>query len=393
MNILFLSRWFPYPPDNGSKIRIYNLLRGLAGMHQVTLISFHEPGERIPDTKSLQQLCKTVYPIPWKLFRPNSRQALVGYFLSKPRSFSDTFSPEFKRTIETIVSREHFDLVIASQIDTAVYIPYFAHIPSIFDEVEVGVLYEQYAHARSIPRRIRYGLTWGKYKRFLASNVQRYNVCTVVSNHEAELFKEKVVASTRIEVIPNCIDLQRYAHAKEVPQPFSMIFTGAFTYEPNYEAMCWFVQNVYPDILRRIPQAQLTITGNHAGKVLPSENHITLTGFVEDVRPLIARSWCSIVPLHTGGGTRLKILEAMALGTPVVASSKGAEGLEATHGEELLIADDPHAYVSAIQDLFSNSEMRQRLATNAYEMVSTRYNWSLVLPKFLAIVDGMGKVL
>jgi glycosyltransferase involved in cell wall biosynthesis len=172
-----------------------------------------------------------------------------------------------------------------------------------------------------------------------------------------------------------------------------MIFTGAFTYEPNYEAMCWFVQNVYPDILRRIPQSKLTITGNHAGKALPSENHITLTGFVEDVRPLIARSWCSIVPLHTGGGTRLKILEAMALGTPVVASSKGAEGLEATHGEELLIADDPHAYVSAIQDLFSNSELRQRLATNAYEMVSTRYNWSLVLPKFLAIVDGMGKVL
>jgi len=392
MNILFLSRWFPYPPDNGSKIRIYNLLRGLATQHQITLISFYEPGKRMLDTKPLHDYCKAVYPIPWQSFRPDSWQALVGYFRIKPRSFIDTFSSEFKQIIEMNVTREHFDVVIASQIDTAVYIPYFSTVPSIFEEVEVGVLYEQYAHAHSIPRRIRYGLTWWKYRGFLASVLQRYNVSTVVSGREAELLMDNVSASTRVEIIPNCVDLQSYPLDKENPEPFTMIFTGAFTYEPNYEAMHWFVKYAYPAILAQTPQAHLTITGNHAGLSLPSANHITLTGFVEDVRPLIGRAWCSIIPLQKGGGTRLKILESMALGTPVVATSKGAEGLEVTPGEELLIADDPHSFAQAILDLFSSRELRQRLARNAYEMVRARYDWSFVLPKFVEIVEGVGKV-
>jgi glycosyltransferase involved in cell wall biosynthesis len=214
----------------------------------------------------------------------------------------------------------------------------------------------------------------------------------VVSDREADLFLKHVSSSAAIEVIPNCVDLNSYGQDKDIPRPFSMIFAGSFTYEPNYEAMCWFVQNVYPEILRWAPQAQLIITGNHAGKSLPLDDHVTLTGFVEDVRPLISRAWCAVIPLHKGGGTRLKILEAMALGTPVVATLKGAEGLEVTDGKELLIADDPHAFAQAILNLFLNSELRQRLARNAFELVRTRYDWSVVFPKFLAIVQGIGKV-
>jgi len=387
MKILFLSRWYPYPPNNGSKIRIFNLLKALSKCHQVTLISFYEPSDGLPDTQGLKSFCKQIQVLEWQPFRPLGIHAVLGFFSSKPRSFIDTFSVKLKKLIETTLSNERYDLIIASQIDMAGYAPYFQGIPAIFEEVEVGVLYEQYARARSWSQRLRYGMTWGKHRRFLTSTLHHFGACTVASNREADLLSQVVHDSLMIEVIPNSIDLLDYSNVREAPQPYTLIFTGAFTYAPNYEAMLWFLNEVYDQIVVQVPQAHLTITGNHAGRPLPGTNHVTLTGYVPDIRPLIARSWCSIVPLQAGGGTRLKILEAMALGTPVVATSKGAEGLDVRDGEHLLLADDPAAFARGILSLFANPALRKSVSESAFRLVKEKYNSEVVMPRFLELVE------
>lgn len=390
MKILFLSRWFPYPPNNGSKLRIYNLLQGLSRHHEVTLLSFRDHSDVKIEMSALQKLCGNLISVPYKSFNPKSYQARLGFFNFTPRSVIATFSEEMKQQIERALSTETYDVVIASQIDMAGYCQYFSHLPAIFEEVEVAVLYERFAKAASPWQRLRAGLTWAKHKHYLNSLFKNFDVCTVVSDLERQLLSQKVNGKPSIEVIPNCVDLADYAQTHEIPQPDTLIFTGSFSYFPNYEAMVWFLDKVYPIIQAQVPDVRLFITGDHMNRALPPVSNITLTGFVEDIHPLIARAWCSVVPLHIGGGTRLKILEAMALGTPVIATSKGAEGLEVQAGRHLLIADTPETFAYETIRLLKETELRQQLADNARQLIRDRYDWAVVMPRFLDLVEQYG---
>jgi glycosyltransferase involved in cell wall biosynthesis len=388
MKILFLSRWFPYPPNNGSKIRIYNLLVGLAKSNRVSLISFFPPGEGDPNIEALRACCESIKVVPWNTFRPQSTRAIAGFLSSKPRYYFDTFSPEFQEVLDDTLRRNQYDLVIASQIDMAVYAPSFRQVPSIFEEAEVGYLYEQYQQARSISERLRYGLTWKKHQHFLGLLLHKYHICTVVSSQEAQLIQQNVTAKTKIVVIPNGVDLRNYDHSSVQPIPHTLIFTGAFSFEPNFQAMEWFVKYIYPRVIERAPDVCLTITGDHAGRTLSSTDHVRHVGFVEDIKPIISRAWCSIAPIRAGGGTRLKILEAMAVGTPVVTTSKGTEGLDVINGQHLLIADEPDSFAHAILTLFSDESLRQRITSNALQLIKEKYDWSVIMPKFLELVDS-----
>lgn len=385
--ILFLSRWFPYPATNGSKLRIYNLLRALAARRQVTLISFNDQPEKAADVSGLEAICDAVHLIPWRPYNPESSRARSGFFQATPRSVLDTFSPEMAHCIKQALAHGRTDLIIASQIDMAAYSPCFAGTPALFEEAEVGTLYEQYRYAASWKGKARYGLTWAKHRRYLGRLLANFQACTVVSAPEKALLTTAVAPSIPIEIIPNCIHLADYTGVRETAVPNSLVFSGAFTYQPNYEAMRWFLQEVFPLVRAQIPQAHLTITGNHADLPLPTMENVTLTGFVADVRPYIARAWASLAPIWTGGGTRLKIVEAMALGTPVVATTKGAEGLEVRHGEQILLADTAVAYAQEVVRLLQDQSLRQRLADNATLLVRASYDWPVVAPRFLEVVE------
>ncbi|MGD8750761.1 MAG: glycosyltransferase, partial [Anaerolineales bacterium] len=317
MQILFLSRWFPYPPANGSKLRVYNLLRGLADHHDVTLLSFSDQPDVDSNTHALDSICRDAQVVQWEGFDTRSLRAHLGYLSLNPRSVVDTFSSELKQRLQQLLDTVDFDLIIASQIDMAGYSKYFGDVPALFDEVELGVLYEQFARAPSLWPRLRHALTWAKHRRYLASVLNNFLACTVVSDQEYQIITCAVRGYRSIEVIPNCVDLASYRGVRETHRSRNLIFTGSLSYYPNYEAMLWFLQKVYPRIQMNVLDVRLVITGNHGGRVLPPASNVDLTGFVDDVRPIISSSTISLVPLHTGGGTRLKILEAMALRTPV----------------------------------------------------------------------------
>jgi len=386
MRILFLSRWFPYPTNNGSKLRIYHLLRGLAAHHEVTLLTFADEEGVDECPPELCSFCTIAQVVPWKPFKPDSRRARLGFFTLTPRSIVDTYSPVMAHAIEQTIAQQPFDLVIASQLAMAVYARHFGGVPALFEEVELGVMVEPYRQATSVQSRLRHGLTWFKHRRYLAQVLRHFRACTVASARERQLVEEAVPGYEPIAVIPNCVNLTDYAAVQAKPQLNTLIFTGSFRYFANHEAMVWFLQEVFPRVQAEAPSVELTITGDHANLSLPAASNVRLTGFVPDVRPLIAGAWCSIVPIHHGGGTRLKILEAMALGTPVVATTKGAEGLDAEHDVHLLIADTPHAFASAIVRLLQEPDLRQRLTHAACRLVAVQYDWSATLPRFLQLI-------
>ena len=389
MNILFLSRWFPFPTNNGSKLRIYNLLRGLAERHDVTLLSFADQADVNPDAPEIQGICREVQVIPWREFDPSSARARFGFLGITPRSLVDTFSPAMARKISSLSKSNHYDLVIASQLSMASYRRYFQHLPALFEEVEVGLSHDE-AHATSLSKRLRHAFTWFKLRFYLTKLLNSFQACTVVSEQEHDLLARHFsVDKLALRVIPNSINTKEYDVLESSVVPNRLIFTGSFRYRPNYEAMLWYVEEVHPYLLEEIPDAQLIITGDHADLPLPSYQNITLAGYVGDIKALISSSSASIVPLLSGGGTRLKILEAMALGTPVVSTVKGTEGLGVRSGEHLLVAENPREFARSVVRVLRDKDFGQRIAGNAKQFVRENYDWTVTMPKFLSLVEAL----
>lgn len=385
--LLFLSGWFPYPADNGSKLRIRNLLEGLASQHQVTLLSFADKPASELNIAAARAVCADVQIIPWRAYDPQNRRTGWGWLSPTPRSIVDTFSPAMEQRIRQTLAKERFDLVIASQLTAASYAPAFGDVPALFEEPEVGLLYDQFANAKSIGQRIRQGLTWAKHRRYVARILKYFRACTVVSEREREILLQCAPDYRAIEVIPNCIRLDDYRDIQCAVQPNTLIFTGSFRFFPNYEAMVWFLREVYPRVQVKIPTVRLTITGDHNNLPLPPAANVDLTGYIDNVCEKVVSSWASLAPLQQGGGTRLKILEAMALRTPVIATTKGAEGLAVQPNKHLLIADTPEGFAQQVIKLLQEFDLRQRLATNAYQLIRQKYDWSVTMPRFLDLVN------
>ncbi|HFE67459.1 MAG TPA: glycosyltransferase, partial [Chloroflexi bacterium] len=257
-----------------------------------------------------------------------------------------------------------------------------------FEEVEISLIYEDYATAVSLKQRARYGLTWWKHRRYLAGLLRRFQASTVASEQERQRLLAALPQNGRpIAVIPNCLDVAAYADAITEPQPNTLIYTGSFSYFPNHEAMLWFIREVWPLVQAEIPDAQLTITGNRAGKNLPDAPNVQHVGFVDDVRQYVAASWISLAPIWSGGGTRLKILEAMALRAPVIATSKGAEGIDAVPGEHILAADTAVDFAAETIRLLQSGTLRQKLTNNAYRLVCEKYDWTAVVPQLSDLLE------
>jgi glycosyltransferase involved in cell wall biosynthesis len=385
MRILFISRWFPYPPDNGARIRVFNLIKYLSRRHEIALFSF--AGEAISPVRlaALEPYCCCIHTVPYREFSPTRLRALLGFFSTRPRSVIDTYSKEMQTLIERVHTDRSFDIVVASQIESVPYALLLNSIPRVFEELELAVIREQFAWQRTLMRRTRYGLTWWKQQQYVLRLLRQVDGCTVVSEPERALLHKVLPGFQRLAVIPNGVNLQEYEGNWGSPAPNTLIFPGALTYRANFDAMDFFLKAVFPLIRARWPSATLYITGRTNGVPLhrlPLNSGVTLTGYLADVRPTVAQSQVCVAPLLTGGGTRFKILEAMALGTPVVSTGKGAEGLEATSGEDILIADEPADFADAVLRLLGDESLRAKLAANGRKLVRKRYEW-----------DGIGKKL
>jgi polysaccharide biosynthesis protein PslH len=392
MRILFLSRWFPHPPDNGSKIRISNVLMSLSRQHEVSLLAFQENGSIVSTDhlRALQEYCARVQTLPYRGFRPWGPKAFRGVLAAEPRSLVDTFSEKMSAAVQDECSTHQPDIIVASQLDMVPYALRAPGVPAVLEELELSMFIPGERLTGLSPRRLRALATWWKVNTYVRRALPRFAACTVVSEREKANLRHIAPEYANVEVIPNAVDVSRYDGDFGLAHNNQMVFAGALTYQANYDAMRYFLSDIYPMVSRDVSGCLLRITGDHAGvdlTSLPRLGSVEFTGYVADIRPVVAGSWVSVVPLRLGGGTRLKILESMALGTPVVSTTKGAEGLDVIDGENILIADEPQDFAAKVVMLLRSPELRARLAAGGWRLVQAQYDWRTVGTRLCALVE------
>lgn len=390
MKILFISRWYPYPPDNGSKIRIFNLIKYLSFRHEVDLISFATEAIAETHLTAMHRYCRRVTVIPYRSFQPTRLKALLGFFSPRPRSVIDTYNVEMQLCVDQANQKRSFDLVVASQVDMAPYVIAFPNTIKILEELEVTTLYEQFVKQPHPLKKLRGGLTWWKLSHYVGQLLSVFDGCTVVSEGERERVRRITSGYPALAVVPNGVDLVHYTADFGPPETDTLIYSGALTYQANFDAVDYFLREILPLIQLERPQVKLIITGKLDGVPvdrLPKTPGVIFTGYLDDIRPAVAQSWASIVPLRVGGGTRLKILEALALGTPVVTTSKGVEGLDLVPGCDLLLADSPADFATAVLRLLADKALREQLSCNGRRAVESKYDWQMIGQQFNDFIE------
>lgn len=392
MNILFLSRWFPFPPDNGSRIRVDSLLRTLASQHVVDLISFAGMGDSAIDLAEARKICRKVTVVPYHGFQPRSKKAIRGLLSAVPSSVLATHSPSMQESVNEAWRPGIHDLIIASQLDMA---PYARRLPGgkkLLEEVELTSLWEQPMQTHHLLKKARRGLMWWKMTRYIAGIVDDFDILTVASEQERIRLLEIAPVSNKVHVVPNGVDVQKFDLDFGDPRPDTLVYSGSLTYSANLEAVRYFVTCVLPEIRQARPDATLYVTGRCEGVPLDDLKHaggVEFTGYLEDIRPTVGAAWLSVVPLISGGGTRLKVLESLALGTPVVSSAKGVEGLQLVAGRDYICADTAAEFASAVIELLENPQERARLSASGRQVVRERFAWTNSGNNVLKLLDGL----
>lgn len=385
MRILALSEWFPYPPYNGARMRVHNLLGQLSRRHEIVLLAFADGTVAPAHIRKVRTYCQRVETVPACHYQPRRLKALLGLLSPKPRDLIDTHSPEMENLVRQTAASEVFDIIVAfaigSSAGTARYLEGTNGMPCIIEDLEPSMIKDRIAIQSSWHRRQRLRLTWWKLRRYTARLLQAMDGCTVASAKERDLLLSISPGYDHLEVIPNGVDLTCYDEDFGPKEINTLVFPGALTYNANLWAMEFFLQEIFPRVRRLSPDTELYITGGYDGVSLNEaflQEGVTLTGYLEDVRPRIARSAVCVVPMTVGGGTRLKILEAMALGTPVVSTSKGAEGLEVTPKEDILIVDDTEGFAEAVTRVMEDEALREHLTENGRRLVQEKYDWEAI---------------
>ncbi|WP_026369862.1 glycosyltransferase family 4 protein [Kallotenue papyrolyticum] len=384
MRILALSSWWPEPADNGARLRINHLLRALARTHEVHLLALAQEPVTPMQHARMAELCASVAAVQQRRWTPSNGALLASIWRRDPQSVRATYSDEFAALTQQRAAAIDPDLVIAFQLAAAPYALLAPDVPRIFEEVETTVLWEQFRHERNPRRRVRAYLTWSKHQSYLRRLLAQFDACTVVSAPERRLVEAIAGNTIHLAVVPNGATISERADAHASPEPDTLIYPGALSYDANYDAVAYFAREILPLLRALRPNVRLRVTGKTepAQRAALGAPGIEWTGYVADIRGLIARSWAEVVPLRRGGGTRLKVLEALAIGTPVVATSKGVEGLAVQPGRHTLIADTPVEFARATASLLCQPQLRADLAVAGRELVRQQYDWRVIGARF-----------
>ncbi len=384
MKLLYLTRWYPDPPENGASLRDRALISALAAEHEVVLVSFRTDAAEPAATDWSRRLHR-VESLEHQPFAPRSARAIAGFASLKPRQFVDADRPEFRELVERVTREERPDAVVAWGQHLA---PYAAElgIPYVYELAEFQVMAERAADPKLVrAARLRAQVSWWKQRRYARGFLRSCAACVVASAAEGDMVRRIEPSTRRVTVIPNGIDIPEPGEVVPDLDDRRLVYSGSVTFHANLDAVTWFARDVLPEVRRRVPDAHLEVTGRADGA--PSFDGVSYTGLLPDVRPLIAGCAVCVVPLRVGSGTRLKILEALALGAAVVSTSKGAEGLELEAGRDLVVADEPDEIADQVSALLDDPDRRAELAAAGRETVAARYSWTSITPDFVQLIE------
>jgi sugar transferase (PEP-CTERM/EpsH1 system associated) len=395
MRILWLKSDLLLPLDKGGKLRTWHLMRHLAKHHEITYLAFAEPGQPRADIDGMKEVAARVETVTrsdpakgtWRFYADAAMYVIdpLPYAVGKYRS------AEFRRRFDALVSAIDFDLIVCDFLFPSVNLPARLPCPAVmFTHNVESEIWRRHAETKTGGlSRWLYGAQYRRMLRYEGDALQRFDGVLAVSDADRETFDRIYPGAIRrpVHVVPTGVDTEYFepSGSPHIPNPESqipsLIFTGSMDWLPNEDAMLFFCSDILPQIRAAVPDVQLTIVGRAptpAVRQLAAQAGVHVTGRVDDVRPYMNDAAVYIVPLRIGGGTRLKIFEAMAMGKAVVSTTVGAEGLPVNHGEHVLLADEPSAFARTVVDLLRDLPRRRQLEAAARTLVVEKYDWSAV---------------
>jgi polysaccharide biosynthesis protein PslH len=396
LKILYVAYEIPcFPGGTGGQTRQYNLLKYLSMHHE-----FHYVGLRIEGDQL--DIVKTVFR---KIFMPErSPFNRVVTFVAKriPHGFPRAVQElEGQRTIiKPLILKalrdECYDLIHVEHTNIAHWLHGIeVPLPKIMVAHNVKtIMWQRYAELATGLAKRTLTRDYERFKGYEGRYLKEYDAIVAMSNADKDQIVGLCGAGVETFVVPNGVDPQYFTPANAPTLPGSLVFTGSMAHPPNNEAALYFCREIFPKIRARVPSSKLAIVGSSPStevRRLAEDGNVTVTGFVDDTRPYLASAAVVIVPLLSGSGTRLKIMEAMAMGKVIVSTSIGAEGIDYTDGENILIADSPEAFADTVLHLMANPAKCAQIGANARKLVEDRYSWDILAVKVEEVYASVTK--
>jgi sugar transferase (PEP-CTERM/EpsH1 system associated) len=394
MKILWLNAGLLLPLDKGGKLRTWHLMRHLAARHDISYLSFADPSQTDADREGMREVASHLVTIP----RTDPAKGTLRFYFDVARYIVDNTpyavakyrSEAFRSALEHLLSSGSFDAVVCDFLPPVVNLPEHLPCPAILltHNVEAEIWRRHAENATNPAARFLLTQQWRRMLRFEQQALARFDLILAVSDADRQTFERLYpdALKTPAHVVSTGVDTTYFAPVPAARVRRShLVFTGSMDWLPNEDGMLYFVREILPLIRQAEPEATLSIIGRAptaAVQRLADNQGIEVTGRVDDVRPHIAGGSVYVVPLRIGGGTRLKIFEAMAMAKAVVSTTVGAEGLPVRNGRNIAIADEPAAFAQAVVDLIRDAGERQRLELEARRLVVEHYDWSAVASDF-----------
>ncbi len=394
MKILWVKPGKILPLDTGGKLRTYNILRQLSVHHELTYLSYYA-GER---DEAYER--EVLSHIPGTMCVHKPAQDLKGmrrhldYFLqiagSAPYAVSRFTDPQVKRLLKEWMPQRRFDVAVCDFLSSTLNFPRDLATPTaLFQHNVESILWKRKADVE--PRfldRVVFKLESAKMQRFEPEQTRRFHHVIAVSETDRTAMSAMVDPS-HISVVPTGVDLGKYRYDPELrPQGSLVIFTGSMDWQPNIDGVEYFCGEIWPLVLKRVPQARFRIVGRdpHPRVKRLASDSTEVTGTVPSIVDHLREASAIVVPLRIGGGTRIKIYEGMAMGKATVSTTVGAEGLDVRHQRDILLEDTPSGFADGIITLLQNEEARRRLEAGA-AVTARKYDWSVITEKFVEVLQ------
>ena len=383
MRILAVTTKSPLPLNEGRALRTYNLLRELATRHEITLCSYVQSQAEIDGLEGMREFCADVHAVPLYLRAP--RAELMRDLLRDLASGDPILAIKYQRRdmvelLRRLRSGRQFDVLHLDMLHLGLLAREAGDLPTVLVEhnVETALLERREQHA-SGPMKTYLRRQVKKLGRFEAAAVGAAQCVVTCSDNDAELLR-RMNGKARTITVPNAVDIEFFKPTDAAPKPATLIYVGGLGWFPNLDAIEFMARDILPRIQKELPQVTLTVVGQVPDASLLQRfadcPNIRFAGLVDDIRPFAAEAVAYVVPLRIGGGTRLKILDAFAMGRPVVSTSIGCEGLRVTHDRELLMADDAESFAQATLRVLRDPALAARLGAAGRDCVVREYQWA-----------------
>jgi sugar transferase (PEP-CTERM/EpsH1 system associated) len=381
MRIFYICRRVPFPPDRGDKIAAFNAIRHLAARHEVHVFCLGDGVQDLANISGLQAYAKSVSAAPVDEFTIKLR-ALAALVTGQPLSVAALNESKLHDAIQKKFTELRPDLIIVYSCNMAQFAEHFPNVPRIMHFGDLDSLkWPQYAERSSIPLNWIYAIEARRllgYERHIAQIFSHALVHTEIEKHDFE----RLIPGIPVAVVGNGVDLDYFRSAGEAKKPASMVFTGVMDYRPNIDAVVWFCDEILPIVQANIPAANFTICGSRpapAVRRLANRRGVRVTGWVADARPYLDRAEIFVAPLRMARGVQNKLLEALAMGLPCVASMAAWRGTVVADGQGILATDEPREFARHVIDLLGDSDGRAEMARRARAAAVANYRWEVQL--------------